>query len=138
MGTPMASVIDASNNVAFAINMGGAHSGGNPFASTFIVKANNATVALANIDAAPGAFAAIAYQQGNLFAGVQGMFIHPAGRILLVMGYSEPGNAHVFEITMTSLLDWPGHWTPKMPASDVLNAQRESVYRAPLMRPSGQ
>jgi hypothetical protein len=112
LNVPCAAVIDASDNVAFVLNMGGGNSGGNPFVSTFCVKSNNATVALANVDASPSAFSTIPLSQGNLFAGVQGAYISPGGQILLVIGYNVSGaaDAKAYEITMTSLLA-AGSWT---------------------------
>ena len=110
--TPVGSAIDASDNVAFIINMEGGNSGGNPFVSTFCVKHDNTTVALANVDASPAGYSSIPLSQGNLFAGVQGVFIASTGVILLVLGYDVSGtpDAKAYEITMTSLLAG-GSWT---------------------------
>ena len=110
--TPVGSAIDASDNVAFIINMGGGNSGGNPFVSTFCVKHDDTTVALANVDASPSAYATIPLSQGNLFAGVQGALLQSSGVILLVLGYNVSGtaDAKAYEITMTSLLAG-GSWT---------------------------
>ena len=112
LNVPCAAVIDASDNVAFIINMGGGNSGGNPFVSTFCVNADNSTVALANVDASPDSYAVIPLSQGNLFQGIQGAFLQASGVILLVLGYDVSGtpDAKAYEITMTSLLAG-GSWT---------------------------
>ncbi len=112
LNVPCAAVIDSSDNVAFVLNMGGGNSGGNPFVSTFCVKHDDTTVALANVDASPSAYATIALSQGNLFAGVQGALLQSSGVILLVLGYNVSGtaDAKAYEITMTSLLAG-GSWT---------------------------
>ena len=112
LNVPCAAVIDSSDNVAFVLNMGGGNSGGNPFVSTFCVKHDDTTVALANVDASPSAYATIPLSQGNLFAGVQGALLQASGVILLVLGYNVSGtaDAKAYEITMTSLLAG-GSWT---------------------------
>lgn len=109
---PIAAVIDASDNVAFLINMAGGNAGGNPFVSTFIVKHDNTTVALHNLDASPTAYSSVPAGQGDLFQGVQGALIHPSGEVLVVIGSTSPGGsvARAYEISMTSLLA-AGSWT---------------------------